>query len=141
MRRRAFVALLWLALVLAAASPAGHAWAAGSWVAEATAPTLRQRGWRYTTAILRPRSSTPVAGRAIRSVSWRYGFGSPGPAPDVWLCGAGRCIDASTAVGRSTGFAGLAPTTGFRFVFRLAGQGMLADPRRGGALQLVVNFE
>jgi len=134
-------ARLLLAAALLVSVPIAPALAAGSWVAYATTPTLRQRGWRYETPILKPRSSTPLVGRAIMSVSWRYGFATSGRPPRVALCADTRCIKVSTPIGRSTAFAGLAPATRFRFVFVLPGRGMLNAPRRGEALQLVVNFE
>ncbi|GAB3671607.1 flagellar protein FlhE [Salinisphaera aquimarina] len=134
-------AYLLLVAALLASVPMVPARAAGSWVADATTPTLRQRGWRYDTRILKPRASTPLVGRGITSVSWRYEFGNSGRPPRVALCAGRRCIEALTPTGRSTAFAGLAPATPFRFVFILPGRGMLATPRRGGPLQLVVNFE
>lgn len=129
------------ALALAALVSVTTAHAAGSWVAEAIAPTLRQNQRIYDSAPLKPRSTTPLHGDAIRSVSWQYDFSRWISGRKAVLCGGGRCIDASAERGSSRAFAGLPVATVFQFRFRVAGEGMLAPPIEGHALQLVVNFE
>jgi flagellar protein FlhE len=115
--------------------------APGAWVADRIAPTLRQRGRIYETSALLPRATTPVTGHAITQVRWRHDYPAGATQLVARLCGAGRCVDASAARGRSDAFAGLPPRTAFRFWFRVEGRDVLTPALHGAPLQLVVNFE
>lgn len=115
--------------------------AAGAWVADSVAPTIRQQGMVYPSERLAPRASTRLAGERINRVSWRYGFSRWTPDLAVKLCGGGRCADIDGERGSSRAFAGLAPATMFRFHFVVAGRPMAIAPLYGEPLQLVVNFE
>lgn len=134
-RRSAFV----VGLLLSALTP--PAMAAGSWVADSVAPTIRQQGMRYSSERLSPRAGTRLSGQAIARVSWHYGLSRWTPELAVLLCGGGRCTIIDGERGGSRAFAGLPPTTTFRFHFRVAGQPMAIAPLYGRPLQLVVNFE
>ena len=136
---RARAALAAAALVAAFSGPA---MAAGSWVADAGLPAISQRGQRYVSPVLAPRSTTPTAGRAIGRVHWRYGYDRPGdPRRQARLCAAGRCIDAASMRGRSKAFAGLPVTTPFQLILMIPGDGRVAPALRAGHIQLVVDFE
>ncbi len=137
--RRAVLAFALMAFIPIAAVP--QAQAAGAWVGETVAPTLRQRGWRYVSDTLAPRPTTPVAGSGITRVSWQYHYARWDPALQVALCAAGICVDAASERGASGAFSGLPVATVFRFYFVVAGHGMLPAPLPGGQLQLVVNFD
>jgi hypothetical protein len=142
MRRRRPAAALGRALVfglfVAANSPA---MAAGSWVADSVTPTLRQQGRVYTSETLTPRSTTPLAGIRITSVSWRYGWSRWEPELEARLCGGERCVVLDGERGVSRAFAGLAPATPFRIQFLIPGTPRAVAPLYGEPLQLVVNFE
>ncbi|HET7313508.1 flagellar protein FlhE [Salinisphaera sp.] len=129
-------------LALGLVGVAVEAAAAGSWVADASLPVVRQRGRRYVSPKLAPRPTTPTAGHGITRVHWRYGYNRPGdPHRMARLCAAGRCVDATRARGWSDAFAGLPVTTPFRLVLRMPGTGRVTPVLRGGHVQLVVDFE
>lgn len=115
--------------------------AAGAWMDQAHAPTLRQRGWRYAVKPLRPGPNTSLAAARINRVSWQYHYARWHRGFQVALCARDICIDATAERGWSDAFAGLPAATTFRFHFMVAGQGMLAAPMRGQELHLIVNFE
>lgn len=130
-----------IVLILALVGIFSPARAAGRWVAQSDAPTLRQQGLRYDSATLSPNNSTPLSGNAITRVAWRYDYAGWRPRElVVQLCGGGRCVDASSARGQTTAFAGLPVATPFRFNFRIQGPRAARTPLEGGALTLMVNF-
>lgn len=115
--------------------------AAGSWVAETRLTPIARRGVTHVSPALSPRATTPLAGRAITRVHWRYGYDRPvWPRPVARLCMPQRCIEASRARGFSDAFAGAPVATVFKLHWRVPGQGREFPVRRGGHLQLVVDF-
>lgn len=116
--------------------------AAGTWIADAALPSMRHRGQIYRSPWLKPRPTTPLAGRAITRVHWRYGYDRPGkPGTRAVLCAADRCVDASVHRGQSRGFSGLPIATPFRLTLKAPGSARIAPPLRNGHIRLLVDFE
>jgi flagellar protein FlhE len=134
------VVLILIGLAVALPAPS---YAAGSWHAEAAVPDIGQRSWRYATPALTPAPHTPLAGSAITTVSWSWGFVGhrSDPALQTRLCGGGRCIDAAAGSGRSTAFSGLPVATPFRMIWWLPGSGRRDRRLRGERLRVIVNFQ
>ncbi|WP_423821840.1 flagellar protein FlhE [Salinisphaera sp. SPP-AMP-43] len=103
---------------------------------------MRHRGQVYRSPWLKPRPTTPLAGRAITRVHWRYGYDRPGgPRARAVLCAADRCVDASVNRSQSTAFSGLPIATPFRLTLKTPGHKRIAPPLRSGHIRLMVDFE
>lgn len=118
----------------------------GSWSDSQMGVTLQNRGVIATSSALNPPAHAPVnltSSTTITTLSWSYKLMSPPPEGlQVKLCTASNhCVNIDGGNGQTRSFYGQSAQTSFRFMFYIAGKGVVYPPLRVLSNQVLVNYQ